>query len=133
MDLTIDVEDYKLNIRATGIIIHNGKILLHKDQKSDHYALIGGRVQIGENSEHTIKREIEEELGKKVDITGYVATIENFFEMKEQKYHEIMFVYQIEFVEEDDKKIEYTLDNIEGNERLHYEFLEFIVLDSCSV
>ena len=104
MDLTIDVEDYKLNIRATGIIIHNGKILLHKDQKSDHYALIGGRVQIGENSEHTIKREIEEELGKKVDITGYVATIENFFEMKEQKYHEIMFVYQIEFVEETTKK-----------------------------
>ena len=26
-DLTINVLDYKLNIRAAGIIIHNGKVL----------------------------------------------------------------------------------------------------------
>ena len=27
MDLTLDVEDYKLNIRAAGLIIHNNKNL----------------------------------------------------------------------------------------------------------
>lgn len=27
MDLTIKVEDYKLNVRAAGIIIHNNKVL----------------------------------------------------------------------------------------------------------
>lgn len=27
MDITIDVEDYKLNVRAAGVIIHNGKVL----------------------------------------------------------------------------------------------------------
>lgn len=26
-DITIDVEDYKLNVRAAGVIIHNGKVL----------------------------------------------------------------------------------------------------------
>lgn len=31
MDLTIDVEDYKLNIRAGVVIIHNNKILVHKN------------------------------------------------------------------------------------------------------
>ena len=30
MDLTIDVEDYKLNVRAAGVIIHNNKVLVHK-------------------------------------------------------------------------------------------------------
>ena len=30
MDLTLDVEDYKLNVRAAGVIIHNGKILEHR-------------------------------------------------------------------------------------------------------
>lgn len=30
MDITINVEDYKLNVRAAGVIIHNGKILAHK-------------------------------------------------------------------------------------------------------
>ena len=82
MDITINVEDYKLNVRAAGVIIHNGKILVHKNINSDHYALIGGRVEIGENSANTIKREIKEELGKDIEITGYISTIENFFKMK---------------------------------------------------
>ena len=76
MDLTIDVENYKLNIRAAGVIIHNEKVLVHRNINSDHYALIGGRVGIGESSADTVKREIEEELGKKIELTGYIATIE---------------------------------------------------------
>ena len=124
MDITIDVEDYKLNVRAAGVIIHNGKILVHKNINSNHYALVGGRVEIGEDSVHTVKREMKEELGKEVEITGYIATIENFFEMKGKKYHEIMFVHKVEFVKEEDKKIEYTLKNVEGKEYLQYEWLD---------
>lgn len=124
MDITVDVGNYKLNVRATGVIIHNNKVLLHKNINEDHYALLGGRVEIGENSEDTIKREIKEELGKDIEITGYVTTIENFFEMKNSKFHEIMFIYEVEFVEEQDKKIEYNLKNIEGKEYLNYEWIE---------
>ena len=131
MDITIDVEDYKLNIRAAGVMIHNGKILAHKNGKSGHYALIGGRVEIGENSADTIKREIKEELGKKIEITGYISTIENFFEAKGSKYHEIMFVHKIEFVNEEDKKIEYTMKNMEGRieSDIHYEWIEIDELE----
>lgn len=129
MDLTIDVEDYKLNIRAGVVIIHNNKILVHRDVNSDHYALIGGRVEIGEDSASTVKREIEEEIGKKIEITGYAATVENFFEMKGSKYHEILFIHKAEFVEEEDKKIEYTLKNIEGKDYLQYEWLDLNKLD----
>ena len=124
MNLTINVEDYKLNVRAAGVIIHNNKILVHKNINSDHYALIGGRVKIGEDSESTVKREIKEELGKEVKIEGYIATVENFFEMKELKYHEIMFIHKVEFVDEEDQKIEYDLKNIEGKDYLRYEWLD---------
>lgn len=129
MDLTIDLEDYKLNVRAAGVIIHNNKILLHRNTKSNHYALVGGRVAIGEDSENTIKREIQEELGKEIEITGYVSTIENFFEMKGSKYHEILFVHKVEFTNEEDKKIDYTLKNIEGKEHLQYEWIELDKID----
>lgn len=129
MDLTIDVENYKLNVRAAGIIIHNGKILVHRNINSDHYALIGGRVEIGEDSATTVKREIKEELGKEIEITGYIATIENFFEMKESKYHEIMFIHKVEFTDEDDKKIECTMKNIEGKDYLQYEWLDLKQID----
>ena len=124
MDLTIDVEDYKLNVRAAGVIIHNNKILVHKNINSDHYSLIGGRVEIGEDSETTVKREIKEELGKEVEVTGYVSTIENFFEMKGKKYHEILFINKAEFTNEEDKKIEHILKNMEGKDYLQYEWLE---------
>ena len=101
------------------------KILVHKNINSNHYALIGGRVEIGENSADTVKREIKEELGK----DGYVSTIENFFEMKGSKYHEIMFVHKIEFTDKDDKKIEYTMKNIERKDYLQYEWIELSKID----
>lgn len=129
MDITINVDDYKLNVRAAGIMVHNNKILLHRDVNSDHYALIGGRVEIGESSADTIKREIKEELGKDIEITGYISTIENFFEMKGSKYHEIMFVHKIEFINEEDKTIEYTMKNLEGKEYLQYEWIELDKID----
>ena len=129
MDITINVEDYKLNVRAAGIIIHNNKVLTHRNVNENHYALIGGRVQIGEDSETTIKREIMEELGKEIEITGYISTIENFFELKGEKYHEIMFAYKAEFVNEEDKKVEGTIKNIEGKEYLQYEWLDLGKID----
>lgn len=129
MDITINVENYKLNVRAAGIIIHNNKVLTHRNVNENHYALIGGRVQIGEDSETTIKREIMEELGKEIEITGYISTIENFFELKGEKYHEIMFAYKAEFVNEEDKKVEGTIKNIEGKEYLQYEWLDLGKID----
>lgn len=129
MDITIDVKDYKLNVRSAGVIIHNGKILLHRNVNSGHYALIGGRVEIGESSTDTIKREIKEELGKDIKITGYISTIENFFEINGSKYHEIMFVHKIEFTNKEDQKIEYTMQNIEGKEYLQYEWIDLDIID----
>ena len=84
-DLTLNVGDYVLNVRATAVIIHDGKILIHHNKIDKHYVLIGGRVKIGEDSATTIKREIEEELGRAVEVKEYLATIENFFEMDGKK------------------------------------------------
>ena len=57
MDITIDVGYYKLNVRGSVLIEHNGKILAHRNINSNHYALVGGRVEIGEDSETTVKRD----------------------------------------------------------------------------
>ena len=133
MDLTIDIEDYKLNIRAACIIKHNNKVLLHKTDSINHYCLIGGRVEIGENSENTIRREIKEELGKEIDIIGYVSTIENFFTFEGSKYHEYMFVYEAEFKEDKDKLIEETLSNIEGRDYLKYYWVDLKDIDNVDI
>lgn len=72
-------------------------------------------------------------MGKDAKIIGYVSTIENFFEEKWSKYHEIMFVHRVEFVDEEDKRIEDTLKNIEGREELQYEWIDIDRIDEYNV
>lgn len=129
MDITVNVDDYLLNVRTSGVLIHNNKILLHKNINEEHYALLGGRVAIGENSEEALKREMMEELGKEVEVTGYITTIENLFEMNGSKYYEILFTHNIEFKDEEDKKILETMQNKEGKEYLRYEWIDINEID----
>lgn len=129
MDLSINLENYKLNIRAAGIIIHDNKILVHKNMNEGHYALIGGRVELGEDSETTLKRELMEEIGKPVEIIGNIGTIENFFEINNLNYHEILFIHQAELQNEEDKKLTETMENIEGKDYLKYEWLDIDKLE----
>ena len=71
--------------------------------------------------------------GKEIEITGYISTIENFFELKDLKYHEIMFVYKAEFCDEEDKKIEHAMENVEegGESDIHYEWIDINDLEKC--
>lgn len=129
MDLTVELDGKILNVRAAGMIIHNNKILVHRNINHDHYALIGGRVMVGENSIDTIKREMHEELGKEVEVEECVSVVENFFTMKGKRYHEIMFIHKVDFVNEEDKLIDYILDNIEGKDYLKYMWLDLDKID----
>ena len=124
MDITFKMENHTLNVRSAAIIIHNNKVLLHKNVNEDYYALLGGRTQLGESSIETVKREVMEELGKEIEVTGHCCTIENFFNFRDSEYHEIMFVHFAEFINEDDKKIEETLKNVEGKECLEYRWID---------
>lgn len=134
-DLTLEVDGGLLNCRAAGIIIHDGKVLFHRNTADVYYALIGGRVQMCESSDDTVVREIKEELGKEIEITGYVATIENFFNAKGKDFHEILFVHRAEFVNDEDKKITETLKNIEGgkDKTVQYEWLDLNKIDEYDI
>lgn len=129
MDISVKIGDYILNVRAAIIVIHDNKLMVHHDVKLDHYALPGGRIEIGENSKTTVKREIIEEMGKEIEITGYISTIENLFIMNGNKYHEIMFVYKAEFKNKEDKLIQQTIKNVEGNDYLQYEWIDLEEID----
>ena len=44
-----------------------------------------------------------------------------------------MFIHRAEFVDEDDKKIEYPLKNIEGKDYLSYEWLDLNKLENYPI
>lgn len=133
MDLKFDVGENVLNIRAAGVIIHNNKILVHRNINHEHHALIGGKIVINESSVDAVKREFIEEIGKEVDVQECIAVVENFFNMKGKRYHEIMFIHKVEFVDEQDKLIDYTLDNIEGKDYLKYMWLDLDKIDEYKI
>ena len=96
-DISIMIDDVKFNYRV-GLIIEKGsKVLVEFNPEIDFVTLPGGRVQTTESSLEALKREIQEEMGIKLDTRELKmkALIENFFEFDNKKYHEIYILYKI--------------------------------------
>lgn len=93
------------SIRPKAIcIIRNGyKFLLEYSkwptENDRFYTPLGGQIKYGEYGEDTIRREIKEEIGAEVHNIRYLGTIENIFEVSDDIGHEIVLVYQAEFVD----------------------------------
>lgn len=92
-DINFDSNGIIFSVRSCGIIYNDNKILLHKKNGDDFYALIGGRVKIKESTIDAVKREFYEELNINVEIINQLYCIENFFKHDSKNHHELMFVY----------------------------------------
>lgn len=97
-DLSVMIDDVKLNIRVGAIIRYQGKILVEKNSSVDFGVIPGGRIKTLEDTKIALYREIKEELGivLNTDDMKMVSFIENFFEFDNKKYHELYYVYEIE-------------------------------------
>lgn len=62
--------NYIFNVRVTGLLIENDKILIvqQKLSQSREWSLPGGRLERGESLEQGLKRELKEETGLDVHI-----------------------------------------------------------------
>ncbi|ALC83938.1 MULTISPECIES: NUDIX hydrolase [Bacillus] len=95
MDVVFQTEKAVFNYHVAGILIKNGYVLLHKDVNDKNWALPGGRVEITEESQSSIKREFREELGIDIKVVRLLWVVENFFEYDGRSFHEIGFYYNI--------------------------------------
>ena len=91
MDVTFDTDAAKINYRAAGIVIEDGKILAMKDEKSPYYYLPGGRVLMGETAENAVLREFREELCADARIERPLWLAQSFFteDVDGKRYHEL--------------------------------------------
>jgi 8-oxo-dGTP pyrophosphatase MutT (NUDIX family) len=95
----------KPSIRVLAICVfqHDHKILVFKGfdpTKGQYfYRPLGGGVHYSETSEAAIHREIFEELGTKIVNVRLLGVKENIFIYDGQKGHEIVFIYDAEFID----------------------------------
>ncbi|HEX8598438.1 MAG TPA: NUDIX hydrolase [Chloroflexia bacterium] len=94
-------------IRAVALCLfsHDGRILVAEGIDAvtgeTFYRPLGGSIEFGERSRDTIIREIAEELGAEVKPSSlrFIGTLENIFVYNGLPGHEIMLVYDAEFVD----------------------------------
>ena len=98
MDIKFEVDEFSFNVRSSCIIkdkTHKKVLLTNMRAITDHEAFLlpDGRLNLLENSQDAIKREIQEELGISLEYR-LVSIEENIVE--KNKFHMLEFVYYAE-------------------------------------
>lgn len=91
------------------------------------YRALGGGVDFGETSYDALKREFQEELQAELTNIKYLGCIKNLFIFKGQQGHEIIQLYQCDFVE---SKF-YQLDQLEFTEGESKQTALWMNIEQC--
>ena len=91
--IVIDKAQQRFNYRIAGVVIQNGSVLVHQAEGDNFWILPGGRAEIGESAEQTLKREMVEELGAEVEILRPLWFVENFFSYDGKDFHEVAIYF----------------------------------------
>ncbi len=86
-------------MRIAGLGFRDGHVLVHRAVHETFWTFPGGRAEVGETSEETLKREMVEELGVEVKVGRLLWAVENFFRYEDRDWHELGFYYLMELPE----------------------------------
>jgi 8-oxo-dGTP pyrophosphatase MutT (NUDIX family) len=80
-------------MRIAGLAFRNGHVLVHRAVHEKFWTFPGGRAEVGEPSETTLKREMMEELGLEARIDRLLWSVESFFHYEGRDWHELGMYY----------------------------------------
>ncbi|HEM4277696.1 NUDIX domain-containing protein [Streptococcus suis] len=120
MDFRTKVDNQIFGVRATALLIKDGKIFLTKDSKGRYYT-IGGAIAVNETAQDAAVREVKEELGIDSCVNQLAFVVENQFTHENIDFHNIEFHFIVEPVGEMPKEM------IEGKLK---QTCEWIALDN---
>lgn len=94
--IALDQPGTRFGLRAAGIAIHDGHVLLQRTAEADFWFLPGGRCELLETSRDTVRREMYEELGVNVRVERLLWVLENFFTENHVACHELGLYFLID-------------------------------------
>ena len=94
--IALDPPGAHFALRIVAVALHDGYVLLHRSEQDDFWALPGGRCELLETAQDTIRREMREELGAEVRVERLLWVLENFFEYNGVACHELGLYFLID-------------------------------------
>lgn len=125
-DVKIVTEEHEFKLRACGIVCKDNKFLLVRIKNNNFYCLPGGHVELGEDTEHAVIREMKEETGYNLKINKLLAITENFYNKSNKRWHEIAYYYLMEPLDNIQTENKTIIENDKGE----LKKLEFIWWDT---
>ena len=121
-DVRIDKESKKFKFRVAGIILHRNKILVTKIRDNEFFFFPGGHVELLENTDDAVVRELNEELYFEVRKKKLLYIHENFFEARNSKFHELCFYHLVEPIDKNLKTDDIIWQENDKGEILFHNF-----------
>lgn len=96
------IDEVSWRVHAYAVTLEGGSILLSPQHREGSYDLPGGKVELGEQVEDGLIREVFEETGIKVRPVRLLAMRDNFFKVTfrepQEVWHSVMMYYLCEKV-----------------------------------
>ncbi|MCW5312317.1 NUDIX domain-containing protein [Nostoc sp. KVJ3] len=93
----------EIRVIALGLIRDGERIFLSEGydpvKQETFYRALGGGVEFGETSREGLQREFQEEIQAELTNIKYLGCIENLFTFNGRQGHEIIQLYQCDFVD----------------------------------
>ena len=89
----------------------------HKDQI--FYRPIGGKIEFGESGAEAAAREVREEIGAEITGLVYLGTLENIFTYEGKPGHEIVMIYDGNFLDPAMNRDEITVQGTDDGDILY--------------
>ena len=97
MDWLFESENGICDVRVSGLIVKDNKILVQRPKNKNEYALPGGHLKFGETTKEALKREYKEETGADIICRRLLWVEECFWKWNGKPPHNISFYYLADF------------------------------------
>ena len=131
-DIQYKTDDGYFNCRVVGVCVKNNKVFLSKLKTDEYWTFIGGKSEFGEATDEAIIREYKEETGATLQINRLLAVIENFFDMDNSNWHQLIFFY---LLDDDNNELE-DFDGykeVNDNSNAIYQWINLEQIDSLNI
>ena len=93
----------QIRVLALGLIKKGNRVFMSQGydpvKQKTFYRAMGGGVDFGETSLEALEREFQEEIQAKLTNISYLGCLENLFTFNGKQGHELLQVYQCDFVD----------------------------------